>query len=540
MEFLHPKSTDPDRAILVLLVARESGVHVVIYHWNAARSLHSVDLRVTGMRRLPAEWGAPPILIPLIHSTSFLLVTPSTVHFFSDVVEQHVPVKKLPLSSRADTDTDDLIWTQWTRPLRHDVRNKDFDDIYICREDGQVLYLEIRKGSVARNFVLGFLGCKLDTGFAILDGGFEAGDLFVATGSMSSGGLFVAEPRKPLRCIQRIPNWAPVLDSVVIKGPSQRSGDPPQSNYRMADSSCDRIFACSGVGNQSGAVTELRYGLEARIGLVVDQEDASSIVDIWAMPETSSGGTVCLVSNPLASSMILIPVDATEELYAIAEEASGLNLNAPTLAASITSHPMMIQVTDVSIHLSVFGDESRRFSIKLEGPSRRITAATINSQLSLLATSVRSEAGIHVIVRTPEITSDGLRCDTFAQPLPVAYEVISLAIGQIRSRFYLFVGSSEGKILVVEISHTDGLVPLAEYGIKAFGDDDSSACEYLRLVSTMKRGIRKTTLFCGVRNGTLVPFDIAEDEGTSSLGMVGLYSFFPSSRNVYMPLKLTR
>lgn len=492
----------------------------MIYHWNATRDLQSVDLRMTGMRRLPPEWGAPPILIPLIQSTSFLLVTPTTVHIFTDVVEQHIPAKKLPLPSRDDLETNNLIWTQWTRPMRHDVRNKVFDDIYICREDGQVLYLEIRKGSVERNSVLGFTGCNLDTGFAILDGGFEAGDLFVATGSMSSGGLFIAEPRKPLRCIQRIPNWAPTLDSVTVKGPVQRNGGPPQAVFRTADPSIDRIFACSGVGNGSGAVTELRYGLEGRIGLLVDQEDSSSIIDLWAMPDTSSGGTFCLISNPESSSLILIPVDAAEELYALDEESSGLNLNAPTLAASSTAHQMLIQVTDVSIHLSVFGDEPRRFSMRLQEPSEQIIAAAINSRLSLLATAVRSDSGTQVVVRTPEVTPNGLRCDSFGQPLTIAYEPICLAVEEINSRFYLFVGTSEGKLVVAEISHTDGLVFLVEQEINAVGDNDSIACGYLNLCTTAKRGIQKSTLICGVRNGTLVVFDIELDQVGSLIGMI--------------------
>ncbi|WEW58359.1 hypothetical protein PRK78_003827 [Emydomyces testavorans] len=476
MEFLYPKADDPDRAILLLLVSRSNGVHVMLHHWNTAQDLRSTTPCTVELGKLPPEWGAPPILIPLIQSTSYLLVTSTVVHSCIDVLDQHLIVKKWPLPPQADLESNNLIWTQWTRPMRHGVRNKEFDDIYLCREDGVLLYLEIKDGLVERNSIPGCLGCSLDSGFAILDGGFEAGDLFVATGSMSSGGLFIAEPRKPLRCIQRIPNWAPTLDSVIVRGPLQQTTTSPQPECRTAGPSYDRIFACSGMGGSRGAITELKYGLEARIGLVVDQDDSSSVVDLWTMPNTSTGGTFCLISNPLSSSLILIPIDATEELYALDEEASGLHLSAPTLAASSTANEVLIQITDVSIHLSVPGNESLRFSTRLQESSERIIAAAVNSRLSLIATAIRSDDGIRVVVRTPETSASGFRCNVFGQPFSTTYEPVCLLIEEVYSRFFLFIGTSEGKLLVIEIDHTRGLVSLHEQEISTASDQDSTAC----------------------------------------------------------------
>ncbi|EAS33977.3 uncharacterized protein CIMG_05001 [Coccidioides immitis RS] len=520
MEFLYPKSSDPDKAILLLLVSRNSGVHLMLYYWNTTQNLHSITPRITGLRRLPVEWGAPPILVPLIQSTSFLFVTPTKVHIFSDVVEKNIPAKgySLPPSDDSIFEWSDLIWTQWTRPMRHGVRNKEFDDIYLCREDGKILYLEIKDGSVKRNSVIGVLDCNLDTGFSILDGGFEAGDLFVATGSMSSGGLFIAEPRKPLRCIQRIPNWAPTLDSIIVKGPVQRNPPVSQTEFRTAGPSYDRIFTCSGAGSRPGAIAELRYGLEARIGLVVDQEDSSIIIDLWAIPNEFTGGTFCLISNPMSSSLISIPIEATEDLYALDEESSGLNLSSPTLAASRTANQMVIQVTDVSINLTVLEDEALRVSIEMEKPSNRIIAATINGRLSLLATVIRSDDGLQVIVRTPEINSSGLRCNMFAQPLVTTYEPVCLLIEEINSHFYLFIGTSDGRLVVVEIDYAKGLVPVTEQKIFGMGDQDSTVCEYLQMISTVKRGVPKFTLFCGLRGGILVPFDIERDSNNAFAG----------------------
>ncbi|EEP81684.1 predicted protein [Uncinocarpus reesii 1704] len=519
MEFLYPKASDPDIAILLLLVSRSTGVHAVLYHWNTAQNLRSVRPKIAGGRRLPPEWGAPPILVPLIQSTSFLLITPTIVHIFTDVVEQNNPARKYSLPPRADLESSDLIWTQWTRPMRHGIRNKEFDDIYLCREDGEILYLEIKDGAVARNSVLGFLDCNLDTGFAILDGGFEAGDLFVATGSMSTGGLFIAEPRKPLRCVQRIANWAPALDSVIVRGSMQRNSTASPVEFRTPRPSYDRIFTCSGVGSHRGTIIELRYGLEARIGLVIDQEDAASIVDLWAIPNTSTGATFCLISTPLSSSLISIPVDAAEELYALDEESSGLNLSAPTLAASSTANRLLIQITNVSINLAVLGDESLRFSMKLQGLSERIIAATINSHLSLLATIVRSDDTIQVIVRTLDVNANGIRCDIFAQPLTLTYEPICLTIEEINSRFFLFIGTSEGKLLVVGLDYAQGLVPLIEQNITDMKDQDSTACEHLKLVSALKGEVQTSTLFCGLRGGILVPFNIEREPKDALLGL---------------------
>ncbi|KAI1954992.1 hypothetical protein LOZ12_000873 [Ophidiomyces ophidiicola] len=515
MEFLYPKANNPNSIVLMLVTSRRTGIHVEIYDWAVKQDVLCFNmLKITMMRRLPSEWGAPPILIPLIQSMSVLFVTPGAVHIFKDILEPDCTIRKYVLPPRDDLQLTDLIWTQWTRPMRHEVHNKEFDDIYLCREDGEVLYLEIKEGAVQRNSVLGYLGCSLDSGFAILDGGFEAGDLFVATGSLSSGGLFITEPRKPPKCVQKIPNWAPTLDSVIIAGQNQ-DDSPSKTNVRVIRPPYDRIFACSGAGNRHGAITEFRYGLEARIGLVVDQEDSAGITNLWTLPNLMTAGTYCLISSPLSSSLIFIPLAATEELYTLDEETCGLNLSAQTLAASCTADQVMVQITDISIQLTVLGNKSLRFSVRL-GSLEKIIAATVHSRLSLLATAICYDDKVHIVVRTSELSTTGLRCDMFAEPYLTAYVPLCLLIEEIESHFFLFIGTREGKILVIEINYTRGLILALEQEIlPAVEHGDSTACESLRIISALKNGIRKSTLFCGLRNGMLVPLDIEKSQGSA-------------------------
>ena len=68
------------------------------------------------------------------------------------------------------------------------------EDVYLCREDGIVILLEIDHHDtslVKSQLKLGNLNCNVDTAFTSLDWGLDRGDVLIAAGDMGSGGLYL-------------------------------------------------------------------------------------------------------------------------------------------------------------------------------------------------------------------------------------------------------------------------------------------------------------------------------------------------------------
>ncbi|KAK2787150.1 hypothetical protein FQN51_003444 [Onygenales sp. PD_10] len=520
MEFLHPATGDENRVILVMLVSHLSRTHIVCYNWKASEGVGKIEGKKL-KSRLPSECQIPLLFIPLTAGPCFLLVTPTSFNPYEINLADNTALAKPRMRDHVAGSHD--TWTSWVRPRRHSNHNEKEDDIYLCNQDGRMLYLTINKDTrdVTSNHQIDPIGCKVDTGFAIVDKGFgSTGDFLVAAGSMSDGGLFLLPARKSTRCLQRIPNWAPVFDSVVIKAPYSGSGENnPKNENGDLDFAFDRIFACSGNNLDRGSITELRHGLEARVGWMIDQED-SGVLDVWAAPNLQTGGTFFLFSNPVSSSVISVPTDPAEDPYAMNDEEIGLNFDIQTISAGASQEGVIIQVTGSSIHLSAPQNPSLRFSTQCQGPNERIIAAAVKGSYSLFAVAVRTEDNIHIHLRKVEISDNGLQCPSVGQPLPLTCEPISLTIEQVNSCPVLFIGASDGKVLVARIDLNQGLVPSSEQEISLpSGNNESKACEAFTMLSVSQHGRAKTSLFCGLRSGYVVSFSVHFDDVSGTIGL---------------------
>ena len=516
MDFLHPTALDNDRVILLLLVSSNGETHIMCYDWNTTEGLLSMSSKHIG-QKLPFDCALPSLLIPLKRTTSFLLVGPSCMLIYTNILDpdDEGSAVRQPMHNPDGKELPDgRIWTFWARPIRNARR---FDDIFLCREDGNTLYVEIGgDGEILRTTHSGQLGCKVDTAFATVDGGYKAGDLLVAVGSMSGGGLFVADPRQPPRCVQHIANWAPILDSTVIAARDPQSfGDERDQVASIPD---DRIFACSSAGVGHGFLTELRYGIEAQIGLMIDPGEASSIMNIWAIPDSESGATFLLLSEPLSSLLVCVPVDS-EEPYGVDAESSGIDLSEPTLAAATTPTGLTIQVTNSSINLCVARDQALVRSSKRQSLTDRIIVASANGKLSLVATAVRNGDDVRVEIWRVSTNGDTPQCNLVGDPLELSQEPVCLVVAGFGSHNCLFVGTGDGGVLGGWIHDTDP-VSLFPYAVDfPVGNNDSPACESMSVISTQGQCSPRYTLFCGMRNGSLVAFNIEALSGTSSPGM---------------------
>lgn len=509
MDFLYPMPEDGGRIILLLLVARDQITRAVCYDWDANATLrHSTPRIVT--RTLPSEYRLPSMLIPSTKSSSFMLATPTSLVMYKNRLDPSMQPIQYPLSIPENGSQRSPLCTQWAKPLRNSLHNQWHDDLYLCREDGTIFYVEIgNEGDVESQFYLGQLGCDVDAAFDVLDIGHEGADLIAAAGSMGDGGLFIQRARDQPQCVQRFTNWSPVTDSVVVNSTAQ--------SPLAAGATYDRLFACHPSTIGQGELVELRRGIEAQIGLVVPLEELSSARDIWAMADSVSGGVYILTSDPVSSLLFYLPTDFEEEICVVDESDSGLDFSAHTLAAGCTHSGLVIQVTEKAIRLGD-GDISHSTARFDYDTSESVAAAAVSGSDSLAIAAVRSQQGIHLhmtVVSSDDQHQPQLR--SIGNQVRIEEEPVCILIESFGPAHFVFVGTGDGNVLTYSVDR-EGLLHRSTTAVAIeMGDDISKAIESLATISIATSGpLIKSTLFCGLRSGFLVPFEVAVDSSSAS------------------------
>ena len=469
MEFLHPKIEDEDnKMILLVLVSKDRNTYAVCYEWETSETLREKPPKII-KRQLPAEYRLPSMVIPSIKPSSFLVVSATSMAVYDNILKQ-ASRHPMPVFEEEENQRTPL-WVQWARPKNREYLYKQFhDDIFLCRHDGKVVHVAIDniKGDIEFQTYLGSVGCDVDA-FDVLDSNAEGFDLILAAGIMGDGGLFMQKSaRDPPQCVQRLLNWAPIMDSVFVG---------------------ERLFACS--GTSPGSLVEFRYGIEAQIGLFAAQEELSHARDMWAMPETTNGGTYILTSDPESSLLIYITRDC-DEIDAVGGD-SGLDLATQTLAAAMCIQTGAIaQVTNKAIHIG-------GTNIPFDGNA---ICAAIDRSGSLILAAVRpSHPELFLCLASVPDASI-----VHAPVMKIDYEPVCLSIEDSLA----FVGTTDGRVVIYNI-HEKVMMFLACYSVGIANDDDmSTAVESIVLIGSSR-------LFCGLRNGFLVPFDVSLDG--QSIGM---------------------
>ena len=234
-----------------------------------------------------------------------ILTGPATPHIH---VLRHWEEPEEPGSSRSLP-----LFTQWAKALRRPDRVSAQDDIYLCREDGVVRFLEISeniRGMIESGHDAGQLKVNIDTAFASLDLGRCANDLLAVGGNLSSGGLWFFAPRAGAELTFTIPNWTPTIDIATTEIPEQPYNlSPVPTNGAVRKRA--RIFASTGRGPSHGEVTEVRYGIQGEVvgGL---PPVGNSVSQIWAFHNSSGNGVHILMSSPTDTTPVLVPADDGE------------------------------------------------------------------------------------------------------------------------------------------------------------------------------------------------------------------------------------
>ncbi|KAI1127182.1 mono-functional DNA-alkylating methyl methanesulfonate N-term-domain-containing protein [Nemania abortiva] len=410
LEFLHPDSKNVSHVVLLIVTIQSGVLKLAVYDWESSEPLQDALKVEKAGHRLDGTIGLPLLIIPLTVCCQFLIITEHSMVICSDILGGPPDFIPFELAHKDNTSwhhgTNRPMWTAWTRPMREELYYANTDLIYIAREDGWMNLLEIIGNSgVETSIYLGPLECNIDSGFASLST--PNGELLIAGGSYGRGTIWVVEARKNPKQIGQLPNWSPTTDLVLTKGASthsksdgkkssKRSLLPKKTRSRML--APERVFACSG-RELSGAIVELRYGIQAKIGL--DLLYTSPIKRCWAIPsfdDTLGGGFFMLLALPETSALLHISHDLSDVTEKSQNEVK-FDLLSPTLAVYV-SKGVIIQITTMHATItSLTSCYQHSISDLIEDsddPLATVTDAAITKEV--LALSVYSHSTFKVMV----------------------------------------------------------------------------------------------------------------------------------------------
>ena len=511
MEFLHPQKGDDDHVVLVLVVSRDGKTSLLYYDWDHSKT----DLPHPHMKRqrISQAEQAPLLLIPLTMSTALVLICETRVTIYKDITTgsastcqidslEHMEPPEEPGSSKRSP-----LWTQWARPMRgNEHRLNNWDDVYICREDGVVRYLRIddrQPQVIDSTHKAGFIKTSIDTAFASVDLGVHHHDLLAAGGDLCNGGLWIFPPRNPAFRKVVIPNWTPLIDYTTAPA------SPSIRNTRLVNpavfspSNRSRIFACTGRGGQNGAITEMSYGIEAaKIDPTMDIGDINEggVLQIWALNDPSGAGTFLMLAHPTVTSLLLIASDGTELVQA--EENFGIDFDTRTITAGVTATGLLVQVTNKCIIATSPEPHAPRFESRFHEES--IIAASIQrvqGDESVLLTAIRDDQGCHLHHGYFTRHGSQIAVKQLGDSTLLSTEPSCILIQMIWGQLFAFVATTERSIQVFRAVVGSSFSLVYEYTFEGH----VAVCDSIAIVTlrTDSEHRPEYLIVCGLRNGVV-------------------------------------
>ncbi|KAJ3567767.1 hypothetical protein NPX13_g6655 [Xylaria arbuscula] len=394
LEFLHPGPSNISWIVLSIITARSQVLRLAIYEWEDNERLEdALAIEKPGIR-LDSALGMPLLVIPLTISCQFLLITEDCVTICSDILGGYPRFTDLPLKCKDASEWHHgsrlPMWTAWTRPLREESYHAGTDFIYLVREDGWVNQLEISNYGIEASLLMGPLECNVDSGFAAVSS--SHGDILIASGADGHGKIWIIEARRNPKLIGQLPNWSPTVDMALVNSttkPSRRDhkklSKQPSTSRGIGDITApERVFACSG-RDRSSAIVELRYGVEAKIGL--DLLYTSPIKKCWPIPSldpTTEEGFFMLLALPENSAVLHI----SHDLSKVSEKDHSqvmFDLLSTTLAVHLSRDTVIQVTTTQATFVSPHGCYQHRFEMIEDQSATVIDAAITDDTIALSA-----------------------------------------------------------------------------------------------------------------------------------------------------------
>ncbi|KAI0899955.1 hypothetical protein F4806DRAFT_271996 [Annulohypoxylon nitens] len=454
IEFLHPTHGNESHVILMIIMVQPDVSRLTVYEWDCT----DTDEWKKSLRdekpghRLDDEYRMPLLVVPLKVRNAFLIITESITATCSDVLRGPPEFVKFELANCDNTQLHhgmgDPLWTAWTRPIRHPPYHYRKDVIYLAREDGLINFLECGdEFEIETSVSMGSVDCNIDTAFASLFHLF--GDILVTGGDSGPGAVWNVQARQSPQRIGSIPNWSPTVDfAVTSEGALDEGSEGSSSDIgKTTLYQPDKIFACSGRGI-TGAITQLRYGIQARIGL--DLTYSSNVKQCWALSNYDGDiedGFLLLLALPNGSSVLHLSRDLSE-VSERDHDATPYDLTSTTLTAQ-DANDVSVQVTTNYITVSTTtGCSQNSTSEILRDYTATVADAAIDGSMIALALYSGSDFKIALL------KINGLEV-SLQQSFDVEGEVTCLAIGKFGGKKTVLTGLYRDKDPILAIYPTE-------------------------------------------------------------------------------------
>ncbi|KAL6920788.1 hypothetical protein FSST1_004814 [Fusarium sambucinum] len=361
MEFLYPRPEDDYHIILLLIIIRREVnklTHIsrmVVYDWELGDELSTVFQSEKGTL-LPREHRMPLMIIPLQLNTAFFAVSEHCIGIVKNAFTGQTIFDTIATNPPGQTNlhhgASEPLWTAWARPFRLKTWWVKIDTIYLAREDGIIVQIEIDAAALVPSVLnVGTINTNITTAFTTAYDVFS--DMLVIGGESGPGGIWKIEARADPLQVSVIPNWSPVVDLATTdtnlswaRDSTHKEISTKRKNPTNLKQKPDRIFCTSGRGPRS-SLTELRWGIQARIGLEFDYDQP--VRQSWMFPMEVQGekGFYAVLSLPHSSDVLHFPADLSNA-SALSSDACPFDTSSRTISAIQNSQGTIIQITETS------------------------------------------------------------------------------------------------------------------------------------------------------------------------------------------------
>ncbi|KAK7415630.1 hypothetical protein QQX98_005774 [Neonectria punicea] len=524
MEFLHPRPSDDFHVILLLIIMRREVNHqpshsrMLYYEWESGEDLQSVFSKNKSGTRLPEEHQMPLLVVPLRFNTAFLVVSEDSIGIVKCALQGPPVFDSLTTDTPGPTELHHGVakplWTAWARPFRLLKYFEQKDVIYLAREDGVIILIEIDANDLMTVVTeLGSLNTNISTAFTTAYDVFA--DVLIIGGDSGPGGIWKLFARSRVEQASTIPNWSPAIDLVTTdEHVSWAAGTPAGEAISRRTLSNglrkpDRIFCTSGRGPKS-SLTELRWGIQVLIGLEIQYDQP--VRHSWMFPVHMGGETefYILLSLPDSSNVLHLPSDLTDATD-VAPDASPFDTTCRTIYAVQSEQDTIVQITEVSTTLIAPSQSSRHYHGDIFGSSHKTAEnAFCKDDLVVISTHKDQVSRLHVSQIDQMNVSQVRSWDTRG-------EITCISMFTHMEQTLIVVGSMVDWSPVISIYSLDSDVIFSKT-LDTHGEtdcvDSPGQMEAFTSISTSTEGVDGVVLVFGTRSGHLVTGRIAQQEYT--------------------------
>ncbi|EXJ89439.1 hypothetical protein A1O3_02506 [Capronia epimyces CBS 606.96] len=513
LDFLRSPDSDPTKVLLLVLVhsADESNTTLqYLYKWDTRSPLQTIKPMSCSGRRLKED-QLPLMLIPSTRPYSFLVVLETGISYYEDV---HSSESKRINCQFVGKAAGPLEWVQWAKPRRHNEYLEKRDDLVIVREDGLLQYFQIEKASSTKfnmNNTIGHLGFDVDTAFCMLAGPPEkGGDIIIAGGSMTDGGVFHVSARGSPQRTQVIENIAPLRDMVLAS--------PPLGNSHGFESreASSRLYTCSIRGDGPGELSEIRYGLEAQIGWMMDYPDAAFLDQIWSLEIAERSELLLLGSHTTHTTMVSFDLETQDISFTDAESHPGIDFDKPTLAAAVVGNGTIVQVTPAGVNVVPTATVTPP-ALKPNRVKADLQVAAFLNDNTIVATAGKGPSGFEIGLTSIVTLGEGAARLTPAPRTSLAETPTSICYLNLKDARLLLVGTAASRLIVYTIRPDQTLQLSFQSQVRDIHAqvENSAITSMAALCLDDQAG---ALLLCGLRHGVLLCLELSL-EGTRSLSV---------------------